>query len=280
MYKRRISLNLIKSFFCFIFIVSTFADKECDEIKCPGPLRFYADLKCKPIYKNPEDCCAVKYDCSHLKGRSKTKCYVNDNVYEIGESLKEEDALPCDINCVCSDRLRGIASFECAIVDCFHERPKPGCYLEHSGKRCCSGPEICPTNPVTCLVDGKTLKEGDYFKPKDKPNTSCYCKPGYKGENVEPFCHTPQTSCSVSYRCQNKNDTLISHPETRNQPDSDETNTCKFGNIVMQIGDELNQATDYSSVCVKCKCEVPPIPTCQRLSDDECDVTIHPKFES
>lgn len=56
-------------------------------------------------------------------------------------------------------------------------------------------------------------------------------------------------------------------------------NMCKFGNIRMHIGDELNQATDYSSVCVKCVCEVPPVPTCQRLPDDECDVTNHPPFE-
>lgn len=54
---------------------------------------------------------------------------------------------------------------------------------------------------------------------------------------------------------------------------------CKFGNIRMHIGDQLNQATDYSSVCVKCICEVPPTPTCQRLPDEECDVTNHPSFE-
>ena len=55
---------------------------------------------------------------------------------------------------------------------------------------------------------------------------------------------------------------------------------CTFGHILMQVGDELNQGTDYSSVCVKCKCEVPPTPTCQRLPDNECDVTVHPKFDS
>ena len=53
---------------------------------------------------------------------------------------------------------------------------------------------------------------------------------------------------------------------------------CKFGNMTMNIGDELNQATDYSSVCVKCVCDVPPTPTCQRLPDEECDVTVHPNF--
>lgn len=46
---------------------------------------------------------------------------------------------------------------------------------------------------------------------------------------------------------------------------------CEFGNITMNIGDELNQATDHDSVCVKCICEVPPIITCQRLSENLCD---------
>lgn len=53
---------------------------------------------------------------------------------------------------------------------------------------------------------------------------------------------------------------------------------CKFGSLVMYKGDELNRATDYSSVCVKCVCEIGPIPTCQRLPDKECDVTKHPPF--
>ena len=43
----------------------------------------------------------------------------------------------------------------------------------------------------------------------------------------------------------------------------------------MQIGDELNQGTHYTSVCVKCKCQVPPTPTCQRLPDEKCtDMTV------
>lgn len=40
----------------------------------------------------------------------------------------------------------------------------------------------------------------------------------------------------------------------------------------MHVGDELNQATDDMYKCVKCKCEVPPTPTCQNISDKPCDV--------
>ena len=53
---------------------------------------------------------------------------------------------------------------------------------------------------------------------------------------------------------------------------------CRFGNMTMHKGDELNQGTFYDSVCVKCVCEVPPLPTCQQLPESECDVTKHEPF--
>lgn len=75
--------------------------EECDKTKCPGPLAYYEALDCKPVYEHEGDCCAIKYNCEHLKERSKNKCYVNGKVYELGESLKDEDANPCDIGCTC-----------------------------------------------------------------------------------------------------------------------------------------------------------------------------------
>lgn len=51
-----------------------------------------------------------------------------------------------------------------------------------------------------------------------------------------------------------------------------EDKVCKFGNMTMHIGDELDKGTNYDSLCVKCVCEVPPIPTCRRLPDSECDI--------
>lgn len=56
--------------------------------------------------------------------------------------------------------------------------------------------------------------------------------------------------------------------------------SCTFGNLKLNIGEQLNQATDYSSVCLKCICEVPPMLTCKRLPDNECDVTVHAPFNN
>ncbi|XP_008543501.1 kielin/chordin-like protein [Microplitis demolitor] len=289
-------------------VLNILADGECDPSTCPGPLQYYKDLKCKPIYKTPDSCCPYKFDCDHLKSRPKEKCIVNDHEYAIGDSLKDEDANPCDISCTCDETL-GVAQFSCAEVDC----PEDGyvnetCYSRQNAADCCGGEIVCPENPEdrpTCEVDGKIYKDGEFFKPSSEPNKNCYCGPGYTGQNIEPFCKTnayecgaelhhayeihndcvptyynsqsPQTDCSVAYRCQNDKDEVIKRLKTPEDPEMDVT--CKFGNLIMNYGDELNQATGYSSVCVKCVCEVGPVPTCQRLPDSECDVTVHPPFD-
>lgn len=80
---------------------------DCDKSKCPGPLNYYQDLKCTPIYKSPEDCCPYKYNCDHLDQRSTTKCYINGHEYEVGEQLRDEDKNPCSKGCFCSNQ-RGV----------------------------------------------------------------------------------------------------------------------------------------------------------------------------
>ncbi|XP_011869483.1 PREDICTED: kielin/chordin-like protein [Vollenhovia emeryi] len=313
---RRGSRSLIQicAYLAFITVAVAGDQEECDKTKCPGPLGYYEALGCTPVYEKEGDCCATKYNCDHLKGRSTLKCYVNGKVYEIGEKLKDEDANPCDIGCTCHQGYDGIASFNCAIVDCFQGPVPPGCYRQNSPLLCCPGKDVCPENPedrAVCNVDGKEYKEGEYFSVENEPDLNCVCQPGYEGQNVEPFCakpkrpycspdfknpssivnncapvyysgQSPQTSCSVFVRCQNNNDTVIHNEDSSKSADKnpDDEDVCHFGNMTMHRGDELNQATDYNSVCVKCVCEVPPLPTCQRLPDAECDITKHPPFHN
>ncbi|XP_076668148.1 kielin/chordin-like protein [Andrena cerasifolii] len=298
-------------FLTLLVAVHAAPQEVCDKTKCPGPLNYYQGLGCTPVYKNPGDCCAERYNCNHLKNLSNDKCYVNGHEYNIGDALREEDRNPCDVGCTCRKNYDGTAAFVCAIVDCFYPNASPNCYRRHAPDQCCPGPEICPEDEkdrATCEVDGKVYKDGEFFQPESDPENNCVCMPGYKGENVEPFCkkpnreycnplfrnagsvhqncvpvfynnQDPQTDCSVSTRCQNDNDTVIhNHDSTKSSSDTDEDDLCRFGNMTMHRGDELNQGTDYSSVCVKCVCEVPPVPTCQRLPDSECDVTKHEPF--
>lgn len=92
-----------KNFVSFIVLV-------CDKSKCPGPISYYNNLGCIAVYENPDDCCAYKYDCDKVKSLSSDKCYVDvdGHAYEIGESLREEDANPCDIDCVCRIGLHNV----------------------------------------------------------------------------------------------------------------------------------------------------------------------------
>ncbi|XP_043262553.1 uncharacterized protein LOC122403233 [Colletes gigas] len=296
-----------------VSVRSEVVEAVCNKTQCLGPLSYYKALGCKPVYKNPNDCCAEKYDCSFLKELSKDKCYVNGHEYNLGEKLRQEDGNPCDVECLCTKyEDEQAAMFLCAMVVCPYQALEPGCYFNRSVYHCCNNyEEICPGEDEqlpTCEVDGVIYKAGDSFEPKSDPDMTCYCMAGYTGENIEPFCkkpnkpycaplfhdadlvhrncvpvyydpeQSPQTDCSVMYRCQNKKDVVIhKHDSAKSVSDAD-NDMCRFGNMTMHMGDEVNQRNDYDSVCVKCVCEVPPVPTCKQLPSGECDVTNHAPF--
>ncbi|XP_001599137.1 kielin/chordin-like protein [Nasonia vitripennis] len=286
----------------WLLLVVASAEQECDRSQCKGPTRFYEDLRCKPIYENPADCCAVAYDCSHLNGRSADKCYANGHEYSIGERLRDEDIVnPCDkIGCFCSQGPRGLARFSCPLVNCILKEAKPGCYLRGKLGVCCGQEEICPEKPEDrpkCQVDGQTYLEGEGFIPNDEPNLACQCLEGYEGKNVHPFCREtpcgteqkhsfeirencapvyrleqrPTKNCNNYFRCQKVNDAVV-HPldEDINESELLEHEWCKFGNLTLHVGDQLTRGTSFLEECVECKCEVPPTLTCRQLPEEQC----------
>jgi hypothetical protein len=268
------------------------------------------------VFTKEGDCCPIKYDCSHLERRSSDKCYVNGHEYSVGDMIKEEDgARKCDFECRCDryDKVRILCFYVGLAIDGL--RPKDGCFsMRKVTDGRCYDEEVCRgQNLVTCVVNGNTYIQGESFYPEQKPGLSCLCMEGFKGEFVEPFCkkvvcatelrhsdeikskcapiyvntQSPVTSCNGYFRCQNDKDKVIkasgeaSGEDKSDKSVSDEKSAdmkCAFGNMLMNVGDELNQGTDYNSVCVKCVCEVPPTPTCRRLSDSECDTSKPPDF--
>ncbi|KAH0951658.1 hypothetical protein HN011_011268 [Eciton burchellii] len=300
-------VSLVQIYVCLAFIaviVAADGDEECNRSKCPGPLAFYKIERCIPVYENEGDCCAKKYNCDHpaIRSRSQDKCYVKDNVYEIGDHLKPEDLEPCDVTCTCRRGLEDIAIVLCTTLNCPFVPTKPDCYLRNSVTECCEIEEVCPEKPedrATCIVDGETYVDGEYFSIREQPELSCICLPGYEGKNVEPFCvasrrnicqtefydartlpnncapiyfsnQLPQVDCPYSSLCQNDNDTVIhKHDDLDAGHTVDEENVCLFGNLTMHLGDELIQYADLFSFGVKCVCEVPPVPTCQQQEEQD-----------
>ncbi|EFN76039.1 uncharacterized protein LOC105190888 [Harpegnathos saltator] len=290
----------------YLAVVATIvaADQEnCDNVKCVGPLMYYNSLGCKPIYKKEGDCCALKYNCDHLKARSKDKCYVNNNVYEIDELLKDEDGNRCDQGCRCGERKSGYAGFWCALTLCVELGPiRSGCYTRENVTMCCpTKSELAcpglqrPRDRLKCRVNGTTYFDGQRFwVPDGGPyGSTCVCQEGYKGENVPPFCmkvnrqtcdpffqdasyvheqcapiyyrgqDIPNT-CNGFWTCQNADDQVIHTHESHETPEEE----CYFGNLTLHHHDKLNKIED--GWCMKCVCEVPPVPTCLQVPAEQC----------
>ncbi|XP_043506345.1 putative epidermal cell surface receptor isoform X2 [Frieseomelitta varia] len=280
--------------FLLLVAVHVIGQENCDKTKCPGPLRHYKGLGCTPIYANPNDCCAKAYECSHLDNLSPNKCYVNGHEYNIGQMLKPEDSNRCDLNCTCTHYDDG-AGFNCSGVEyCLQEQ---SCLERKMRGLCCRDPtcDLTEIEKQVCNVDGEVYQGGETFSPKSNPKLECYCMPGYTGENIEPFCEElkretcsplfeqaaqirqkcapvyyfqdPHDSCAFVYRCPVESDIVVQ--KERVTSDSKKGNkTCQYGNLTLNIGDELNQVqTDIFSANVKCVCEVPPIVTCQRKQE-------------
>jgi len=70
-------------------------NEEEEELNCIGPLTYYMDLGCTPVYRNTSTKhCAIKYNCDHVKERSKNKCYYDNREYYLDEyftSANEND---------------------------------------------------------------------------------------------------------------------------------------------------------------------------------------------
>ncbi|XP_015120611.1 uncharacterized protein LOC107043577 [Diachasma alloeum] len=279
----------------------------CDGDSCPGPLKLYKELGCQPIKRNPDDCCAMKYDCDHLKSRSHDKCYAFGNEYNPTEAISKEDT-GCLPTCTCIKIEDEKATWACASVY-IPVSTAAGCYHPRNATMCFPGPETCPPNPEDipkCEVDGKTFEDGDYFEPEGKPKKACWCGPGYKGENTMPFCRNmkdercgyelkyrselekhcapvwkmeqePAVECNPMWRCQKAGDEITPREKALGVPENDTPDpvgmTCRIGDLNMRLGDELNEISADGPDCIKCVCEIPPVATCAKIPKSVCLMT-------
>ncbi|XP_014204650.1 uncharacterized protein LOC106636677 [Copidosoma floridanum] len=292
---------ILFTFLCTTIIIPRALSQDCKNIKCKGPIKFYEGINCKPIFGEDDRCCATSYDCSHIYAEnSPDKCYMNGHQYGYDEELRDEDKPShCDV-CVCRKTPEGHLDWACSNYNCPTLKPlKKDCWWRHDLTSCCINEEMCPEEGkdiATCKFAKKIYKEGERFEPK---GYKCQCLSGFKGDNLSAYCRkvfcgvqlrhsleihrncspvytrnqSPVDYCPDQFRCQMENDSVkrksggifgLGILGTKVKSDV----KCVFGNLTMDIGDELNLKADRASGqnCVKCTCEVPPTPTCSECA--------------
>jgi len=254
---------------------------------CKEPNLLYEELKCKPIFTSPEDCCPSKHDCSHIveKGKENAeKCYFLGKSYGSGEGLNDDDIYGnCKVDCSCRKGLSGKMGFTCAVLDCpewLGYRPEFGCHFKYELDKCCAGNQICPPFNVTCQVGDKTYREGDKFDSPDDKCTECVCQQGFEGKFEAPFCKkrgcieevywqqevyhfcaptyiSLDDCCPFNWVCPVKNDTIVS----AKTPSKDTNLKCTFGETSLNIGDKFERTSGEKGK-LSCECRIPPYLTC------------------
>lgn len=133
----------------------------------------------------------------------------------------------------------------------------------------------------TCVFEGKTYMEGERMNPQDHKCLKCICTKDFENKtvtenkdcvkiscNIELFeaesvrdgcipSYHKDSCCPYSWRCPTKSDAII--PGNQNEVKDPKSPKCKFGNLLLEIGDSLS--ADDSS-CSKCFCKNPPMAEC------------------
>ncbi|CAO1429680.1 unnamed protein product [Diamesa hyperborea] len=251
-------------------------------VECPRIPTHYEELGCTPIQTSAESC-PTSYDCSTFLNRDPTKCYFKNQVINPGSYI-QESALKglCVPGCHCQIR-DGKASFMCAHYDCFNWSPaKENCFINNTLDDCCRGQEVCGKTPLaTCNVQGITYKEGDKIYPE---NTcyKCVCTSDFEDNvPIEQNKNCRKLECGIElhsaaklkdgcapvygkdrccpyyWHCPSNTDVVVKANTSRKSGE-----TCKFGQLTLQVGDQINVDSKKS-----CSCIHPPMIECKHLSD-------------
>ncbi|XP_043277767.1 uncharacterized protein [Venturia canescens] len=265
----------------------------CDLQKCPGPLYYYEEIGCTPVFENVTSCCPSSYNCDIWKNRtSHYHCLADGRVYNHNQVVPTEDA--CSF-CRCRS-----GNVRCMETSCSRPYAEDILSCRHllSNVECCKIYHVCENSPDVCNVDGKSYKAGETFVPINEPEKTCTCDEGYDGVNDERFCQWSKRSrcpndianfenihngcapiyeresmlynaCSKAHVCPEEGKYAIDKKSNIGASTLSTSEAvvsvqqCRIGNVTLNIGDKLR----YEGRNVKCICEVPPIPTCYETSN-------------
>lgn len=244
---------------------------SCDKSKCPNYIFSHYDGKgCTPVVE--DGCCPSHFDCSKfLAEKDEKACVYKGREYHQGENITTTN--PCH-KCACGPD----PSINCAITDCFQERPDPDCVPLFDHNSCCPKGFKClkdgEPDGVTCKYENKIYVEGQIMIMKEDPCMQCLCDPSFKGPG-SPSCRHLECNfpghgqrfrsgcipvyfenqcCYIDWHCPPPAEDGRSHPPPPNR------DTCSFGALTFQRGENM----ELGDPCVTCSCRFPPDLSCVR----------------
>nr|XP_019550299.2 uncharacterized protein LOC109420419 isoform X1 [Aedes albopictus]XP_029712953.1 uncharacterized protein LOC109420419 isoform X1 [Aedes albopictus] len=252
---------------------------------CDQPIKHYTTIGCIANEQTNLRGCPISYDCLSLTNRSKDKCYLFGNTYNIGEQVPDDEtAGTCTALHTCVDGGVNSAYFIYAVQDCFEmiQPPNVNCILQYRPKQCCSFNQICDhdiANLKMCVINGSRYYEGERMRIPNKPCSHCICSDDFDMANVdsnyncyEEKClfeihwnefllkgaapvYTEGRCCPTSWRLPEITDDVVHGP-------SDVANInifCEYGNLTLKVGDRVKiQDKAYNCICV-----IPPMVSCE-----------------
>ncbi|GAB6022555.1 hypothetical protein CHUAL_006661 [Chamberlinius hualienensis] len=268
----------------FLFVLGTLLlvavcegqSNACNKSECPDYLfSHYEGKGCTPVFSaddHNENCCPTHYNCSaFLAPHDEHSCSYKGKSYSQGDAI--ETTNPCH-KCSCGPN----PSINCAITDCFQERPDPSCVPLFDHNSCCPKSFKCvkedePAVGVTCKHDEKTFVEGQIMIMKDNPCMQCICDSNFKGPGTGSCrkleCNFPGHGqrlragcipvyfegqcCYVDWHCPPPFD-------EEKVPEVNRAETCVFGGLTFKKGQRL----ELGDPCVNCTCSTPPDLSCVR----------------
>lgn len=264
-----------------ILLVVASSSVLSSDVKCPSIPTHYEELGCTPIQSSTESC-PTSYDCSSYLNRDPAKCYYKNQTINAGAYLDESISKGlCVPGCNCQLR-DGKASFTCSHYDCFDwSKPKENCFINNSLDDCCRGKEVCgKTTLATCNFQGKTYTEGEKFYPENSCH-KCVCATDFEDVPLEQNKNCKKVECGIDlhyasklrdgcapvygkdrccpyyWHCPSDKDVVVKANTAKQSGE-----TCKFGKLTMQVGDQINVDSEKS-----CSCLQPPMIECKQLSE-------------
>ncbi|XP_053688337.1 uncharacterized protein LOC128737671 [Sabethes cyaneus] len=253
---------------------------------CGQPTKHYSTMGCTPSSETNAQGCPVSYDCPNLTNRKSDACYLFGKVFAPNEKVPHsETASACIANVNCVSDGTSKAHFIHTHEDCadFLKPRSELCVRQYKLGQCCSSGDVCGDDRKTlvqCNVSGQSYYEGERLAIPGNPCRNCICAAGFDEENLSNYEHCIEDRCTFEvlgktdggaipvykdgsccpwdWRLPAATDKLVKSAIAS----SDSSLQCKYGEIIMHVGDSLEPITTLEGTYT-CSCAIPPLAYCR-----------------